>query len=70
MPILIGDRSILAWTTTPWTLPSNTALVVGEKIKYVLVNTYNPYTYKPVSVVLAKDLFGKVFSGKKQVPEA
>ncbi len=53
--------SILAWTTTPWTLPSNSALAVGEKINYVQVDTYNPYTYKPVSVVLAKDLFTKYF---------
>lgn len=57
---------ILAWTTTPWTLPSNTALAVGEKIKYVLVNTFNPYTFKPVSVVIAKDLFGKYFSEKNK----
>src|SRR5690606_537679 len=55
---------ILAWTTTPWTLPSNAALAVGEKITYVQVNTFNPYTFKPVSVVLAKDLFGKYFSEK------
>src|SRR5690606_14111648 len=41
---------ILAWTTTPWTLPANTALTVGEKITYVQVNTFNPYTHKPVSV--------------------
>ena len=61
-----GDVYILAWTTTPWTLPSNTALVIGEKIKYVLVNTFNPYTYKPVSVVLAKDLFGKYFPEKNK----
>src|SRR6186713_2893120 len=54
-----NDVFILAWTTTPWTLPSNTALVIGEKISYVLVNTYNPYTHKPVSAVLAKDLVGK-----------
>ncbi len=58
------DVCILAWTTTPWTLPSNTALAVGEKIKYVLVNTFNPYTFKPVSVILAKDLQGKYFSEK------
>ena len=51
----------LAWTTTPWTLPSNTALAVGEKIKYVLVKTFNPYTYLPVNVVLAKDLLAKYF---------
>ena len=61
-----GDVYILAWTTTPWTLPSNTSLVVGEKIKYVLVNTFNPYTYKPVSVVLAKDLLGKYFPEKNK----
>jgi isoleucyl-tRNA synthetase len=59
-----GDVFILAWTTTPWTLPSNTALAVGEKIRYVQVNTYNAYTFKPVSVVLAKDLLGKYFSEK------
>lgn len=58
------DIYILAWTTTPWTLPSNAALAVGEKIDYVLVNTFNPYTYKPVAVVLAKDLLGKYFSEK------
>ena len=59
-----GDVYFLAWTTTPWTLPSNTSLVVGEKITYVQVNTFNPYTFKPVSVVLAKDLTGKYFSEK------
>lgn len=62
----LNDLYILAWTTTPWTLPSNTALVVGEKIKYTLINTFNPYTYKPVSVVLAKDLVGKYFSEKNK----
>jgi len=61
-----GELHFLAWTTTPWTLPSNTALVVGEKIKYVLVNTFNPYTFKPVSVVLAKDLQGKYFPEKNK----
>ena len=55
---------ILAWTTTPWTLPSNTALAVGENITYVQINTFNPYTHKPVSVVLAKDLVGKYFPEK------
>ena len=59
-----GDVFILAWTTTPWTLPSNTALVVGDKIEYVQVNTFNPYTYHPISVVLAKDLMGKYFPEK------
>ncbi len=57
---------VLAWTTTPWTLPSNTALAVGEKIKYVQVNSFNPYTFKPVSVVLAKDLVGKYLSEKNK----
>jgi isoleucyl-tRNA synthetase len=61
-----GDVFILAWTTTPWTLPSNTSLVVGEKITYVQVNTFNPYTHKAVSVILAKDLFGKYFSDKNK----
>lgn len=61
-----NDLYILAWTTTPWTLPSNTSLVVGEKIKYVLIDTFNPYTYKPVSVVLAKDLTGKYFPEKNK----
>jgi isoleucyl-tRNA synthetase len=57
---------VLAWTTTPWTLPSNTALAVGEKIKYVQVNSFNPYTFQPVSVLLAKDLVGKYFSEKNK----
>ncbi|MDQ2657112.1 MAG: isoleucine--tRNA ligase, partial [Bacteroidota bacterium] len=57
---------ILAWTTTPWTLPANTALTVGEKIKYVQINTFNPYTFKPVSVVLAKDLYPRYFSDKNR----
>src|SRR5688572_26482440 len=61
-----GGVYILAWTTTPWTLPSNTALAVGEKITYAQVNTYNPYTHKPVSVILAKDLLGKYFSEKNK----
>ncbi|MCU0398479.1 MAG: isoleucine--tRNA ligase [Cyclobacteriaceae bacterium] len=57
---------ILAWTTTPWTLPSNTALAIGEKITYVQVNTFNPYTFKPASVVLAKDLLSKYFPEKNK----
>lgn len=52
----------LAWTTTPWTLPSNTALAVGKNITYVAVKTYNPYTFLPVVVILAKDLVHKYFS--------
>ncbi len=59
-----GDIFFLAWTTTPWTLPSNTALTVGAKIDYVLVETYNQYTFKPMNVVLAKNLVGKQFEGK------
>ena len=55
---------ILAWTTTPWTLPSNCALAIGEKITYVKVKSFNQYTFKPVSVVLAKDLVDKYFSKK------
>ena len=58
------DVRILAWTTTPWTLPANCALAVGEKITYVKVKTYNPYTFKPVSVVLAKELVGRHFNDK------
>ncbi|MEL0455517.1 isoleucine--tRNA ligase [Flavobacteriaceae bacterium SZ-1-7] len=59
-----GDIYFLAWTTTPWTLPSNTALTVGPKIDYVLVETYNQYTFEPINVVLAKKLVNYQFSGK------
>ena len=52
---------VLAWTTTPWTLPSNTALTVGIKINYVLIKTYNLYTHKAINVIVAKDLIEKVF---------
>ena len=52
---------IIAWTTTPWTLPSNGALAVGEKINYVKIKTFNQYTFEPVSVILAKDLVAKHF---------
>lgn len=62
-----GDIHFLAWTTTPWTLPSNTALTVGPKIDYVLVETYNQYTFKPMNVILAKPLVGKQFGGKNNV---
>ncbi len=61
-----GDLYLLAWTTTPWTLPSNTALAVGKKIDYVVVKTFNQYTFEPINVVLAKALvnaqFGKKFN--------
>jgi isoleucyl-tRNA synthetase len=58
------ETAILAWTTTPWTLPSNCALAVGENIDYVKISTLNPYTFKPVSVVLAKVLVGKYFKAE------
>lgn len=58
------DVYFLAWTTTPWTLPSNTALAVGKEIEYVLVQSFNQYTFESIRVVLAKDLFGKYFSEK------
>lgn len=51
----------LAWTTTPWTLPSNTALTVGPKIEYALVKTFNQYTFRPATLILAKNLVGKQF---------
>jgi len=54
----------LAWTTTPWTLPSNTALTVGLNIEYVLVQSYNQYTFEFTNVILAKALVTKQFSGK------
>ncbi|CAI8252607.1 MAG: Isoleucine--tRNA ligase [Polaribacter sp. SA4-10] len=59
-----GGVYFLAWTTTPWTLPSNTALTVGPKIEYVLVDTFNQYTFEPTKVVLAKKLVEKQFGGK------
>ena len=55
------DIYYMAWTTTPWTLPSNLGLTVGPNIDYVLVATYNPYTAMPVNVVLAKALLSKYF---------
>jgi isoleucyl-tRNA synthetase len=60
------DVRILAWTTTPWTLPSNTALTVGANIDYVKIKTKNPYTHADVSVVLALPLVSKWFGGKNQ----
>ena len=64
-----GDIYFLAWTTTPWTLPSNTALTVGSKIDYVLVETYNQYTFQPMNVILAKKLVNYQFSGKFNLVE-
>jgi isoleucyl-tRNA synthetase len=76
-----GDLYILAWTTTPWTLPSNTALAMNADITYVLVKTFNQYTSQPQTVILAKDLSGNYFpwengqlelsdyeAGQKQIP--
>ena len=57
------DIFVLAWTTTPWTLPSNTALTIGSKIDYTLIKTFNQYTFKPIQVILATDLIHKLFSG-------
>ena len=61
---LHGDLFFLAWTTTPWTLPSNTALAVGKNIDYVKVKSFNKYTHEPITAILAKDLIGKWFSVK------
>lgn len=55
---------IMAWTTTPWTLPANTGLAVGKNIRYAVVRTFNPYTYEPQVVVLAKDLVSRYFTEK------
>ncbi|MEI7803306.1 MAG: isoleucine--tRNA ligase, partial [Bacteroidota bacterium] len=75
-----GPAFFLAWTTTPWTLPSNTALTIGGEIEYCLVETFNPYTAIPIKVILAKVLVGKYFdsnfenaemkfeAGKKELP--
>jgi isoleucyl-tRNA synthetase len=59
-----GEPFFLAWTTTPWTLPSNVLLAVGKDIDYVAVKTYNQYTAKPMTVILAKDLLEQHFSKK------
>ena len=64
--VTTGDVFFMAWTTTPWTLPSNLGLTVGPNIDYVLVKTFNPYTYLPNNVVLAKALVGKYFKPEAQ----
>ncbi|MGI5974499.1 MAG: isoleucine--tRNA ligase [Paludibacter sp.] len=66
LPFVPANKNcyFLAWTTTPWTLPSNTALCVGPNIRYVLVNTFNPYTEEAVSLILAKDLLSAHFNMK------
>ena len=73
IPVLFEDENedtaIIAWTTTPWTLPSNCALAVGASIDYVKVKTFNQYTFSPVSVVLARDLVSKYFKNEaKDLP--
>jgi isoleucyl-tRNA synthetase len=67
--ILPDNTYFLAWTTTPWTLPSNTALCVGPTIDYVLIKTFNQYTFQPILVVIAEKLVPKQFSGKYQLVE-
>lgn len=62
--VAANNYYFIAWTTTPWTLPSNTALCVGPNISYVLVNSFNPYTHEPVSLILAKDLVSAHFNPK------
>src|SRR5690554_6728589 len=64
------DTALLAWTTTPWTLPGNTALVVGKDIEYVKIRTFNQYTHLPVSVVLAANLVSKHFKAEAEATEA
>ncbi|MDP1799742.1 MAG: isoleucine--tRNA ligase [Bacteroidota bacterium] len=64
LPTADGPLYFLAWTTTPWTLPSNTALAVGKDIEYVFVKSFNPFSGTPQTVILAKDLLNKYFSEK------
>lgn len=61
------EVKIMAWTTTPWTLPSNTALAVGPEIKYARVTTTNPYTSEPITVILAEDLIPVIFAPDKKL---
>lgn len=63
----VEDTAILAWTTTPWTLPANSALVVGKDIEYVKIRTINQYTHQPISVVLAANLVSKHFKGEVEI---
>ena len=65
-PDAFGDVFIAAWTTTPWTLPSNTALTVGPKLDYVRVKTFNPYTHEPQTIVLAKSRLAAYFNEKNE----
>ncbi len=66
---LFGELYMLAWTTTPWTLPSNTGLAMGKNITYVLVRTFNPYTYTEQTVILAKELLRQYFPEKNSTLE-
>ena len=66
LPTPNSQLYILAWTTTPWTLPSNTALAVGKDIDYVAVKTFNPFSHEAICVILAKDLCSKYFSDKNK----
>ncbi len=66
----LGELYLIAWTTTPWTLPSNTALTVGPKIQYVTVKTYNQYTFEPITILVAKDLAEKQFDKKFKKTES
>lgn len=59
-----GEMFLMAWTTTPWTLPSNLGLTVGPNIDYVLIQTFNPYTHQPITVILAKALVNKYFKAE------
>lgn len=59
-----GEMFLIAWTTTPWTLPSNLGLTVGPNIDYVLIQTFNPYTHQPITVILAKALVNKYFKAE------
>ncbi len=61
-----SDIFFLAWTTTPWTLPSNLGLTVGPNIDYVLVKTFNPYTHLSINIILAKALLGKYFKQEEE----
>ena len=64
--LLTNDIFFLAWTTTPWTLPSNLGLTVGSNIDYVLIKTFNPYTHLPINVILAKALINKYFKQENE----
>lgn len=65
----VGDLCFVAWTTTPWTLPSNTALAVGKNIRYLQINTTNPYTEDPVSLMMAKSLYAKVLGATGELED-